>query len=196
MISGNIRESCGKNESFRARKNGKIPAVIYGAHKENLNVEIGAMDVISAIRKNGEHTILELNIDGRSERVMVKELQKDPINHMPLHLDLQRIEMGQKIRTRVPVVIKGDKSFKNSTEYVQVQQPEIEIECTTDNLPKYITADVSGMSYGDKINLCELKVPDGVNIIGNPSSTVVLIVKSSGNTEAAPETEETPAAYA
>lgn len=196
MISGNKRENCGKNESFRIRKQGKIPAVIYGAHKENLNVEIGTMDIINAIKKNGEHTILELNVDGRCEKVMVKELQKDPVNHMPLHLDLQRIETGQLIRTKVPVVIKGDQNFKNSSEYVQVQQPEIEIDCTADNMPKYIIADVSGMTYGDKITLNELKAPEGVNIIGNSCSIVVLIGKSSGNTAAEPQNEETPAVYA
>jgi len=193
MISGNIRKNCGKNESFRARKNGKIPAVIYGAHKENLNVEIGAMDVINVIKKNGEHTILELNIDGRNEKVMVKELQKDPINHMPLHLDLQRIEAGQVIHTKVPVVIKGDQGFKNTSEYVQVQQPEIEIECTSDNIPKCITVDVFGMSYGDKITLGEIKVPEGVSIVGNPCSIVVVIGKSSGNIAAESQNEETAA---
>lgn len=196
MISGNKRESCGKNESFRIRKQGKIPAVIYGARKENLNVEIGAMEIINAVRKNGEHTILELDVDGRCERVMVKEIQKDPVNHMPLHVDLQRIETGQLIRTKVPVVIKGDQSFKNSSEYVQVQQPEIEIECTADNMPKYITADVSGMAYGGKITLDELKAPEGVNLIGNPRSIVVLIGKSSGNAAAETQNEETPAVYA
>jgi large subunit ribosomal protein L25 len=196
MISGNIRKSCGKNESFRTRKQGMLPAVIYGAHKDNLNVEIGTMEIINEIKRNGEHSTLELNIDGRSERVMVKELQKDPVNHRPLHLDLQRIEMGQIIHTRVPVLIKGDKSFKNSRDIVQIQQSEIEIECAADKLPRHIVTDVSGLHSGEKLSLKDLKAPDGVNIIGNPYSVIVSIRNVSENTIETPQKEETPVVYA
>lgn len=195
MISGNIRKSCGKNESYRTRKQGMLPAVIYGAHMANLNVEIGTMELINEIRKKGEHSVLELNINGRAEKVMVKELQKDPVNHKPLHFDFQRIVPDQMIHTRIPVLIKGDRNFKNSKDIVQVQQPEVEIECTADKLPRYIIVDVSDLGSRGKINLSDLKAPEGVNIIGNPCSIVASIVKSSGTTEEILQKEETPAVY-
>ncbi len=192
MISGNVRKSCGKNESFRTRKHGMLPAVIYGQHKDNLNVEIGTMELINEIRKNGEHSVLEVNVEGKTEKVMVKELQKDPVNHKPIHLDLQRVESGQMIRTRIPVMITGDKSFKNSGDIVHIQQSEVDIECPADMLPRYIVTDVSNLGYGNKVYLKDLKASNGVSIIGNPLSVIVSIGKSSGNITEAPKKEETP----
>ena len=198
MISGNIRKNCGKNESYRSRKQGMLPAVIYGMHMNNLNVEIGTMDLINEIREKGEHSILELNIEGHKERVMVKELQKDPVNHKLVHMDLQRIEDGQIIHTRIPVVIKGDKSLKNSDDIVRIQQSEVDVECPVEKLPSYIVADVSNMGYGSRITLGDLKASNGAYtyIIGNPDSVVASIGRASRDAKETSQKENTPAVYA
>ena len=153
------RSSKGKNENNRTRAAGHIPAIVYGAQK--------AGDVVAAIAvsvdpkpfmrilhsSSGLNTLITLKVPGESDaRVLVKEVQLDPITHHPLHADFYRVNMDRRIRVTVPVVLKGEpRGVKVEGGVMDFLQREIEMECLPAEIPNAIEIDVSGMNLNDAI---------------------------------------------
>jgi len=153
------RSTTGKNENNRTRAAGQIPGVVYGAQK--------AGDAIAAIAvsvdpkpfmrilhsSSGLNTLITLKVPGESDaRVLVKEVQLDPITHHPLHADFYRVNMDRRIRVTVPVVLKGEpRGVKVEGGVMDFLQREIEMECLPAEIPNAIEVDVSGMNLNDAI---------------------------------------------
>jgi large subunit ribosomal protein L25 len=153
------RSTTGKNQNNRTRAAGKIPGVVYGAQK--------AGDAIAAIAvavdpkpfmrilhsSSGLNTLITLKVPGESDaRVLVKEVQLDPITHHPLHADFYRVNMDRRIRVTVPVVLKGEpRGVKVEGGVMDFLQREIEMECLPAEIPNAIEVDVSGLGMNDAV---------------------------------------------
>lgn len=188
LLNANIRLHASKGENTRLRVRGKVPAVLYGMKDPNLLVEFAEMDICKVLNVTGEHGVVKVNLSGKSENALIKEIQRDPVTRRITHMDLQRIDGNKVIKARVPIVIKGEEYFKNSGTIVQQQVNEVEVECTPDKLPKHIYADVSNLGSRHRITIGDLEIGEEISILNNPLSTVVSLSysKNTANEEENP----------
>lgn len=178
MIYADIRGHESKGENHRLRSKGKIPGVLYGMKSPNMLVEFGEMELCKVLNTTGEHGVVNVNLSGKCEVAIIKEVQRDPVTRKISHMDLQRIDSTQIIKTKVPVVLKGEEYFKNSGAIIQQQVNQVEVECTPDRLPKHIYVDVSHLDNKHRITVGDLEVGEEISILNNPQSTVVSLTYS------------------
>ena len=153
------RTTTGKNENNRTRAAGQLPAVVYGAQKagDGIAPVVVAVDPKPFMRilhsSSGLNTLITLKVPGEVDaRVLVKEVQLDPITHHPLHADFYRVNMDRRIRVTVPVILKGEpRGVKVEGGVLDFLHREIEMECLPAEIPNSIEVDVSGMNLNDAI---------------------------------------------
>jgi large subunit ribosomal protein L25 len=153
------RSTTGKNENNRTRAAGQIPAVVYGAQKGGdavaaIAVSVDPKPFMRILHSSsGLNTLITLKVTGESDaRVLVKEVQLDPITHHPLHADFYRVNMDRRIRVTVPVVLKGEpRGVKVEGGVMDFLQREIEMECLPAEIPNAIEIDVSGLGLNDAV---------------------------------------------
>ena len=153
------RDGRGKNEARRLRASGRIPAVVYGVEKGKA-VEVSVdPKVLSRIlhSESGVNTLIGLELDGGSTRVMVKEYQLDPIDHKMLHADFYQVAMDKTLTVTVPIVLKGEaRGVKQQGGIVDFVTREIDIEVLPGDIPENITVDVSELMLNQGIRVRDL----------------------------------------
>ena len=167
-LNASNREVEGKSSSRKLRRDGSVPAVVYGGEKDPMRNSILEKDIAKASEVPGFATqILNINISGEEQNVILKELQRHPATQRVLHADLQRVDPDTKINISVPV------RFLNEDNCMGVKMHggaisrlinDIDITCLASNLPEYLEVDVAELDVGDSIFLSALNLPDGVEI--------------------------------
>ena len=167
-LNASNREVEGKSSSRKLRRDGSVPAVVYGGEKDPIRISILEKDIAKASEIPGFATqILNINISGEEQNVILKELQRHPATQRVLHADLQRVDPDTKISISVPV------RFLNEDNCMGVKMHggaisrlinDIDITCLASNLPEYLEVDVAELDVGDSIFLSALNLPDGVEI--------------------------------
>ena len=162
------RETDGKSSSRQLRRNGSVPAIIYGGDKDPLRISILEKDITKASEVPGFATqILNINLSGDEQNVIVKEIQRHPATQRVLHADLLRVNPDTKISLSVPV------RFINEDICIGVKMHggaisrlinNIDINCLASNLPEYLEVDVAELDVGDSVFLSSLNLPEGVEI--------------------------------
>lgn len=158
------RTTTGKNENNRTRAAGQMPAVIYGAQKAGdevapLAVAVDPKPFMRILHsKSGLNTLITLKVDGETDaRVLVKEVQLDPVSHDPLHADFYRVNMDRRITVTVPVVLHGEpRGVKVDGGVVDFLHREIEMECLPAEIPNAIEVDISNLGLNDAIHLRDI----------------------------------------
>jgi large subunit ribosomal protein L25 len=153
------RTTVGKNENNRTRAAGRVPAIVYGAQKAGdaiapLSVAVDPKPFMRILHSSsGMNTLITLKVAGEGDaRVLVKEVQLDPITHQPLHADFYRVNMDRRIRVTVPVVLKGEpRGVKVEGGVLDFLTREIEMECLPAEIPNSIEVDVAGLGLNDAI---------------------------------------------
>jgi large subunit ribosomal protein L25 len=191
------RNTKGKNEARRLRAAGKIPATLYGAQKagEQPAPESVAVDPKPLMRilhsSSGLNTLISLKLTGGGDsRVLVKNVQFDPITNHPLHADFYRVNMDRKITVTVPVVLKGEaRGVKQDGGVLDFVHREIEVETLPANIPNSIEVDVADLGIGDSIHVRDVASNAAWTPISDPDMMIVHVVVIK-------VVEETPAAAA
>lgn len=167
-LSATSREDAGKGASRRLRRSGKVPAIVYGGHKDPVRIQLQHNAVMLAAEHEWFYSgIIDLDIDGKVEKVLLRDLQRHPVKAQVLHLDFQRVTAGELIHTKVPLhFLNQEKSPAGKTSGVVIlhELNEIEVSCLPKDLPEYIEIDLSSIKEGDVIHLSDLKLPQGVSI--------------------------------
>jgi len=191
------RTTKGKNEARRLRASGRIPAVVYGAQKagDPPAPEQVAVDPKPFMRilhsKSGLNTLITLKMDGGAgARVLVKNVQLDPITHHPLHADFYRVNMDRKIKVTVPVSLKGEsRGVKQDGGVLDFVHREVEIEVLPANIPDAIEVDVTDLGVGDAVHVRDLAANAAWTPVSDADMMIVHVVTIK-------VVEETPAAAA
>lgn len=186
------RDAFGKNASRRLRREGKIPAVLYGRNEPSMHLVLEKKDVFGILRsESGENTIFKALFDSDSTDTMIKELQIDPVSAEILHIDLIQIAMDKAVRVSVPIVVAGEAvGVKAEGGFVDLITREVEVECLPGDIPEYIEVDISDLHLHQSIKIEEMSFPQGVEIISDPQTLVVLIEAPAKEEEIVPEVEE------
>ena len=102
------RQQITKGNNHRLRASGRIPGIVYGLNRSNMNVEFGNLEILKVLEISGEHGIIEIQHNGQSDKVIVRDVQRDPVTRALMHIDLQRVDANKRISTMVPIVIRGE----------------------------------------------------------------------------------------
>jgi len=169
IINAEIREDVGKGASRRLRHQGKIPAVIYGGHREPATLTIDHDPLRHAAEKESFFSsILEIRVaDGRTQKVVIRDVQHHPYKPRILHLDFMRVSDQEILRMSVPIHFTREEESqagKASGVVIQHLLTEIEIAALPNNLPSFLNADLSKMKAGDVVMLSDIQLPEGVQI--------------------------------
>jgi large subunit ribosomal protein L25 len=167
-INAELRTDIGKGASRRLRHAGLIPAIIYGAGKDPVSLTLSHNEIVKSLNHESFYSnILTVNIDGKSEKAVLKDLQRHPYKPSILHLDLQRISETEKIHLRVPLHFINEDNcvgVKQGGGKISRQMAEVEISCLPKDLPEFIEVDLANVNAGEIVHLSDLVVPEGVEL--------------------------------
>jgi large subunit ribosomal protein L25 len=183
------RESRGKNEARRLRKNGSIPAIVYGANKAPVAVAVDPKLIFRILKSDsGHNTIFDLELESEKTKAMIVDWQTEPIKGSLLHIDLKRIAMDQKLVVTVPVVLKGEAvGVKTQGGIMEQVLREVEIECLPADIPAHIDVDVSHLEFGQVLRVSDLPHGEGkLKFFTDENQTVAHVVSVKEIVEAAP----------
>jgi large subunit ribosomal protein L25 len=196
----------GTGASRRLRRAGKVPAIVYGASEKAQVVELDHKAILLQLRHEAFHSsILQMNIDGKKENVLLRDVQMHPWKHEVLHIDFQRVDAKQKIHMRVPLHFINEEiapGVKLGGGVVNHIMTELEVSCLPGDLPEYLEVDLAALELGDSVHLSEVKLPSGVESVqlGRGDDSVVVSVQVprvvSETEEAAEGAEEVEAGAA
>jgi large subunit ribosomal protein L25 len=196
------RKDEGKGASRRLRHAGRIPAIIYGGHAEPKSIQLEHEKTWVASQNEWFYaSIVDLDVDGKVEQVLLRDMQRHPYKQQILHLDFQRVSANEAIRISVPLhFLNEDKSPAGKAADVVIghEHNEVHISCLPKDLPEFLEIDLAELKLGDTIHLSQIKLPAGVEIpelkLG-PDHDVAVVVARQGRVEeeAAAEGEEASA---
>ncbi len=162
------REAQGKGASRRLRHDGKVPAILYGAHQEAQPLTLDQQNLLTMIADERFYSsIVRLKIGERTQEAIIKDVQMHPAKNLVVHVDLQRVVENEKIRIRLPIHFKGESispGVKNQGGVVSHMRADVEVSCLPKDLPEFLQLDVSGMSLNDTKFLADIPMPAGVAI--------------------------------
>lgn len=180
-LNADLRERTGTNKAREIRNvDGMVPAIVYGDEKETLNIKLKLNELTKASENELFYTqVLLIKTEGKEEKVVLKELQRDPAKGKFLHADFQRVSSKTKLKVIIPV------NFVNEEECAGVKVDggvvakairEIEIMCLAGNIPESIDIDIENLNLGDSIRLTEISLPEGSEIPGLTDETDQMVV--------------------
>ena len=167
-IPAESRKDEGKGASRRLRHAGKVPAIVYGSSETPASIQLEHNTVWLASQNEWFYSaILDLKLDGKAQKVLLRDMQRHPFKAQLLHLDFQRVDENKAIRIRVPLhFLDQEKSDAGKTSGVVISHAitDIEISCLPKDLPEFVAVDLSELKIGDIVHLSDVKLPAGVEI--------------------------------
>lgn len=173
QLTATVRTETGKGASRRARRDGKIPAVLYGHGADPQHLELPGHDFAAVLRHSGTNAVLTLDIAGKEQLALTKALDIHPIRRTIQHADLLVVRRGEKVIVEVRVVVEGDAVPGT---LVTQDTSTIEIEADAMSIPEQLTVSVEGAEPGTQFTAGQISLPSGVNLISDPEMLVVNVV--------------------
>ncbi|MEZ0352152.1 50S ribosomal protein L25/general stress protein Ctc [Mycobacterium sp. pR1184] len=175
QLTATVRTETGKGASRRARRDGKIPAVLYGHGADPQHLELPGRDFAAVLRHSGTNAVLTLNIAGKEQFALTKVLDIHPIRRTIQHADLLVVRRGEKVNVEVNVVIEGE---AGPDTLVTQETNTIEIEAEALSIPEQLTVSVEDAPPGTQFTAGQIPLPSGVNLISDPDMLVVNVVNA------------------
>ncbi len=182
-VHAQVRNLPGSSNSRKLRRNGKVPGVVYGAGKDVLNIELEHNSIMLALDVESFHSsILDLEIDGNKEKVLLRDFQVHPYKQKITHIDFQRVDEKKKLHTKVPLHYIGEEdspAVKLNGGLMSHVMTEVELTCLPKDLPGFIEVDLSGLDIGNSIHVREINLPKGVDLVlhGQDDPVIATAVK-------------------
>ena len=191
-LSASAREKTGKGAARQARFQKQIPAVIYGHGRPTQTLMVDARALEKALTGiEPESTLIELTVDGKKARTLIREIQRHPIRPDIIHVDFYEIKADEKVTLKVPVHLAGTPDgVRNEGGVLDQVTKEVEIEVLPENIPDRVELDVSGLKIGDSLHVRDLSIPNAV-ILNGPDLTIATVVPPRAEEVATPTAEAT-----
>lgn len=173
QLTVTVRTETGKGASRRARRDGKIPAVLYGHGSDPQHLELPAHDFAAVLRHSGANAVLTLDIAGKEQLALTKSLEIHPIRRSITHADLLVVRRGEKVTVEVNVVVEGE---AGPDTLVTQDTNAIQIEAEALSIPEQLTVSIGGAEAGTQFTAGQIPLPNGVSLISDPELLVVNVV--------------------
>jgi large subunit ribosomal protein L25 len=168
-LNAEVRTDVGKGASRRLRHANKIPAVIYGGDKDPVSLTMDHDKLFHALDNEAFYShILTINVDGKGEKAILRDLQRHPSKPTVMHADFQRVSATEKIHMNVPLHFENEDTavgVKDQGGLISHNATDVEVLCLAQNLPEYITVDVAGLELGHSLHLSDITLPEGVELV-------------------------------
>jgi large subunit ribosomal protein L25 len=187
QIAAEPRPGLGSRANKRLRDTGKVPGVVYGHKEAVVPVTLPKKELVGHLNK-GAH-VFDLSLDGKSEKVLVKEVQYDHLGIEVIHVDFARVSLDEKVEVTVPLELKGTPKGEDDGGVLQQIVSELEIECLVTDIPSVIVHNVTEMKLDDVLHIKELKLPPGVKALQDEDLVVAQLkaIEEEAATPAAAE---------
>jgi large subunit ribosomal protein L25 len=195
ILEANPRDAGTKNQARRVRREGKIPAVVYGAGKDAMSVSVDPRHVLRILRsESGHNTIFDLAVSGgentqaETAKAMIVDWQYEPIKGHLLHIDLKRIAMDKALRVSVPIMLQGMAAgVKTEGGILEQMLREVEIACLPGDIPSHIDVDISHLTFGKVLRVSDLPHSEKLKFLTDANQPVAHVTSVKEEVVAAPE---------
>jgi large subunit ribosomal protein L25 len=187
-LTAEARERVGKGSARELRRNGRVPAVIYGDKQAALSISLDYKELYYKIHGGGFlHTVATIDVKGDKIRVLPKDYQLDPVKDFPTHVDFLRVSANSRIKVEIPVhFINQDTSVGlKRGGILNIVRHEVEFLCPVDAIPDAITVDLAGVDIGQSVHISAVKLPEGLKPTIDRDFTIATIVSPGGALEEA-----------
>jgi large subunit ribosomal protein L25 len=192
LLKAEVREHTGTKTVRKVRKQGRIPAIMYGHKEESVAISLDAHNLIVGLHHG--HRLIDVQIGTKKEKTIVKELQYDHLGKNIIHADLMRVDVGEMVKVTVPIELKGTAAGTHEGGIIEEHTDHLEIECKATDIPETIVVSIKDVHVGSTLHAGEVELPDGMNLVSSPETLLVTchLVAAAKTTEELEE--ETPVA--
>ena len=196
QLSAQARDKGGKGVARKLRSEGRIPAVVYGHGRNPQALSIPTRELERLLDHiSAESTVIDLDIDGKGSRTLIREIQRHPFKRQILHVDFQELVAGEKITVNIPIILVGvPDGVRMDGGVLDQTMREIEVEVDPSNIPNHIDVDVTKLTIGTSVHVRDITLPEGVESMDDGDATICVVSAPRAaveETAAAAETEAT-----
>jgi large subunit ribosomal protein L25 len=176
-LSANSRAETGKGAARKIRQAGNIPAVIYGHNREPQSLVLNSRETEKLVKSiSTKSTVIELSIDAKTARTLIREIQRHPFKRTILHIDFQELVAGETVTVKCPIVYVGTpEGVRLEGGILDQIMHELTIQVDPGNIPNHIDVDVSGVKLGKSLHVSDLTLPAGIKVMDDAGSTVCVV---------------------
>ncbi len=191
-LTATARATSGKGAARSLRREGSVPAVIYGHSREAQSLTVPSRDLEKLLGTIAAgSTVVELTIDGKPSRTLIREIQRHPFKRNVLHVDFLELVAGEKITVSIPLVLHGvPEGVRLGGGILEQMLREVEVEVDPASIPNHIDVDVSHLIVGHSVHVRDLNIPAGVTVLADEDAPVALVQISRAAIEAEPAAAE------
>jgi len=190
VLSGKIREKTGKVATKEVRRNGEIPAVLYGL-KDNLSFSVCPDNLKDILTAKGQNALIDLNLEGNKKRkVILKEFQSHPLKERWVHVDFLEVDVTKTVKVSVDVHLIGKSAGEKMGGLVNQVLKSIHVECLPVDIPQSVDLDVTAVELGQVLHVSDLSLPDKVKILHQPNEVILSVHLEKVKEEETTEDEE------
>ena len=190
VLSGKIRERTGKVATKEVRRNGEIPAVLYGL-KDNLSFSVCPDNLKDILTAKGQNALIDLNLEGNKKRkVILKEFQSHPLKERWVHVDFLEVDVTKTVKVSVNVHLIGKSAGEKMGGLVNQVLKSIHVECLPVDIPQSVDLDVTAVELGQVLHVSDLSLPDKVKILHQPNEVILSVHLEKVKEEETTEDEE------
>jgi large subunit ribosomal protein L25 len=171
LLEAQIREQTGSHAAAKVRKQGRVPAIVYGHKQDPLPISLDAHDFAEGLHHG--HRLMDIKVAGKTEKMMLKDLQYDYLGRDIVHADLIRVDVTETVHVTVPIELKGTAQGTHEGGIVEEHADRLEVECLVTNMPETIVVSVKEVGVGDVLHAGDIALPDGVTLV-SPKETIVV----------------------
>ena len=193
-LNASAREHSGRGAARALRRDGRVPAIVYGGSEDPQNVDLDIQILSREIDKGGfENRLVDLEVDGKKVRVLPRDVQIHPVTDVPIHVDFMRLSAGAEVRVNVRTVFVNEEGCPGIKRggLVNVVRHTIEMICRVDAIPESVECDLTDLEIGDSVHISSVKLPEGVRpVISDRDFTIATISAPTVVKEEAAEAAE------
>ena len=185
-LSATARTERGKGAARTLRRDGQVPAVIYGHSREPQSLALNTRDLGRMLEHVTGSTVIELTIDGKLSRTLIRDIQRHPYKRHVMHVDFQELVAGEKVTVDVPIIYRGTPVGVREGGILDQVMHEITISADPVHIPDHIDVDVSELAIGHALHISDLTIPGEIEVLDEPTATVCLVTAPKVEAEPAP----------
>ena len=170
VLKAEIRQHLGSKNTAKLRKQGQIPAIVYGHKEQPLAISLDARSFSEELHRG--RRLMDVQLGEKNEKLLVKDVQYDYLGKEIIHVDLMRVDVTERVRLAIPIELKGTAKGTHEGGMVEVHMGKLEVECLVTNIPERLTVPVKEMMLGDALHASDIVLPEGVKLISSPDLLV------------------------
>ena len=173
LLKAELREHAGSKHAAKVRKQGRIPAIVYGHKQEPVAISLDAHNFVEGLHHG--HRLMDVQIGKKKEKIIVKDMQYDYLGKNIIHADLMRVSVTEMVKVTVPIELKSSGAAKGTHEggIIEAHAGHLEIECKATDIPEAIVVSVKEVGVGDSLHAGDIELADGVELVSSPETLVV-----------------------